>query len=144
MPAKGKIVKKELSEKVNIENILADYSDENLSFKYINKYEVSKENAIKLIGKAGVPSNITIALNKVEVTGVEDVSGVKMRQIKNEEYKQENLNDGLLFVKENPFEMTAFFLREGKSLTISMTVNGNDVEKYRKEFLNLVETVIIK
>jgi len=144
-PAKGEIVKGKTVKVVPTIQEYIRYDGENISFAYENKYELrenSPGSAWELVGK-GVPATIVIT-NKDDSSGrVEEVSGVKLRQLKNAEYTQEYVKDGLMFMKSNPLELTAFFLKNGKSMTVSMTANTNDDKNYKEEFLKLVESIKI-
>ena len=144
-PAKGEISKGKVSRAVPTIQEYIRYDGQNISFAYENKYEL-RENlpgmVWELVGK-GVPVSIVIAYKNDSSATVEEVSGVKMRQIKKAEYKEESVKDGLLFSKSNPLELTAFFLKNAKALTVSMTANTNDDKNYKDEFLKFIDSIKI-
>jgi len=151
-PAKGKISKGTATSRVAISELeYIRYDAEKISFAYENKYDLranDEGSAWQLIGKSGVPVEMAISYKVVIVGSVDDVSGVKMRQIKSEEYKPENIEmfdtKGLLFTKENPYEMAAFFLKGDRALTVAMVINSNDIEKYKAEFQKVLDSIQLK
>ena len=145
-PVKGKIIKKTVTTESEIKNNLIEYQGKKLSFKHLNKFLISEiDNKIELQSSSGTPQTIVITLNPTNALSVEDVSGVKMRQIKKSDYQEETINwnniSGPLFVKRNPYELTVFFLVNKKSLTMAMVANSNDEANLRKEFIDLLNSI---
>lgn len=123
------------------------YDNSIISFAYENKYDLNQREdgqSWQLVGKGGVPVTFVIIYKDDSGVSVDDVSGVKMRRIKTEEYTEGEIKDGLLFSKAEPYELSAFFLKNGKSLTVSMMANSNDTEKYKDEFMKFVGTINTK
>jgi hypothetical protein len=132
------------------------YEGKYLSFEHWDRYMVQmidnqNENIlenVRLVGKSGIMTEVVVTLKNDPATSVEDVSGVKIRQLKNEDYSEESINwngvEGMLFKKNDGFELTAFFLKEGKSMTVSMTINSNETKNNLEEFQKLVGSVVWK
>jgi hypothetical protein len=156
-PAKGRIIYSKPSESNVPVRALQGYEGGYIKFQHLNIYEVRKiggtqdsnnlEN-IQLVGKTGVFTGFVITLKKNPVGMLEDVSGVTMRQIKKDVYTNEKIgwgkSEGLLFTKKEPYELVAFFLKDGKSLTVAMTANGSDEKLYREEFEKLLGSIVLK
>jgi hypothetical protein len=143
--SRGIIQKKEIDLRKDIKIGVVEYSDENISFWHEDKYTIEKsDNKLVLTGKSGVPSSMVITQINDFSGNIEDVPGVKMRLVKNKEYKEEKISGGLLFSKFNPYELVAFFIVKGRPLTVAMTVNSNDETKYREEFEELIKTIGVK
>ncbi len=145
-PTKGVVIKKNQSPKPKTQSNLMEFKGAKYSFKYVDKYTVSEtDNKVELVGGAGVPVTIVITLNSTTAATIDDVSGVKMRQIKNSDYQAENMTwnniPGLLFIKHEPYELTAFFLDQGKALTVAMVANSNDEAGLKTEFSQLINSI---
>jgi hypothetical protein len=122
------------------------YDTPPLSFAYENKYELRPaENNWELVGNSGVMSHYSIMLGTTALASIEDVPGVLMRRIKNEEYVEEKIKwqdiEGVLFRRKDSFELVAAFLIKGKALTVAMTSNSNDEKVLRAEFDKLIESI---
>ena len=122
------------------------YDGDDFSFAYENKYELSENGSSwQLIGKSGVMSQIVISVNKVKSADIEDISGVLMRRVKKAEYTESTINwgetEGIMFEHIGSFELTAFFLKDGRAVTVAMTANSNDNSGLRDEFQKLVDSM---
>lgn len=125
------------------------YDGSGLSFSYENKYGLQgQEGNWLLVGKAGIANQIVIMMGPARSGEIEEVSGVQMRRIKNKEYIEEKINwketEGVMFKKIEGFERTAFFLKNGKAISVAMTANSNDNQANEAEFLKLIESMELK
>jgi hypothetical protein len=125
------------------------YDGQGLSFAYENKYELrGQEGNWELVGKAGVMSQVVITLGEAKSNDIEEVSGVQMRRVKTADYIEDKIDwkgtEGVVFKKVEGFEETAFFLKNGKAITVAMTANSNDEEILNAEFQKLVESMELK
>jgi hypothetical protein len=148
-PAKGKISYQPISSSTPTPMGLINYDGNNFSFAYENKYEL-RENAsgVELVGKSGVPIQIVVTDNKINSSDIEDASGVLMRRLKKDVYDEEKINwgdtEGLLFKRKDVLEWSAFFIKSGQEITVSMTANTNDENGLRDEFQKIVDSMEIK
>jgi len=148
-PVKGKISYQNDKSPTPLPMEYIRYDGSNISFSYENKYELRENGpSIELVGKAGVSGHIVISVNTAKSGDIEEVSGVLMRRLKPEEYSEEKINwgntEGVLFKNTKNFEISAFFLKNGKAVTVAMTANSNDEEKLINEFNKLVDSMQIK
>jgi hypothetical protein len=125
------------------------YDAGNFSFAYENKYELQENgSSFELVGRTGVPDQIVITVKDETSSNIEDVSGVLMRRLKNTEYTEEKINwgetEGVLFKHVGSLELAAFFIKDGKAVTVAMTANTNDETGLREEFQKLVDSMEIK
>lgn len=125
------------------------YDGQELSFAYENKYGLQgQEGNWTLVGKAGVTNQIVIMIGPARSADIEEVSGVLLRRVKRMEYSEEKIDwegtEGGSFTKKEGFERTAFFVREGKAVSVAMTANSNDKDKNEAEFLKLVESMTLR
>lgn len=125
------------------------YDTPDFSFAYENKYELRQDGqSFELVGKQGITSQIVLTINKTRSSDLEDVSGVLMRRNKPEEYTESTIvwgkSQGVSFSKVESFEQTAFFVKDGKSVTVAMTANSNDDTGLKEEFQKLVDSMQIK
>lgn len=147
-PVKGTIKKSETGSQKLEEKKWLDYQAKSIYFEYPDKYRVEKigeatvdtPDNIQLLGGEGVTSGIVVTV-KNGVTNFDEISGVTMRRIKTENYREEEIEGGILFRGKEPFELTAVYLKEGKSLTISLTANTNDGRGYEEEFGRILKSV---
>jgi hypothetical protein len=125
------------------------YDGPDFSFAYENKYELRQNgSSFELVGKTGVTSQVVIMVNAAKSSNIEDVPGVLMRREKPEVYSESTVNwgetPGILFGKTDGSELTAFFLKDGKAVTVAMTANTNDNTGMKDEFQKLVDSMTIK
>lgn len=125
------------------------YDGSDISFSYENKYELRENGpSIELVGNAGVSGHIVISVNSAKSGDIEEVPGVLMRRLKPDEYIENKINwgntEGVLFEHVGSFELTVFFLKNDKAITVAMTANSNDEEKLINEFDKLVDSMQIK
>lgn len=144
-PSLTKTIKKSVIVRPESGTKVVLYDGEFIKFEHEANYTLSEsENTIQLLGMAGKPSMITIALRNTDSDNIDEVSGVAMRRSRSEEYKEVNLESGLMFIKQNPIEYSAFYLHDKKSLTIAMVVNSNDEKSSRAEFEKILNSIEIK
>ncbi len=148
-PAKGKIddQSKKAATPTPMEYIR--YDGKELSFSYENKYELREENGNwLLIGKSGILSQIVVTLKDTAVNDFEEISGVQMRRLNKEKYKEEKIEwqntTGITFLKNEGYERTVFLIKEGKVLTAAMTANSNENIKYDEEFNKFVNSLELR
>jgi hypothetical protein len=149
LPAKGKISYQSDKSPIQSPMEYIRYDGNDINFSYENKYELRDNGtSLELVGNANVPSHIVISVNKVNTGDIEEVPGVLMRRLKNEEYNEEKINwgetEGVLFNNSNNFELSAFFIKDGRAVTVAMTANSNNETKLREEFGKLVNSMEIK
>ncbi|MFA5828851.1 MAG: hypothetical protein WC841_05860 [Candidatus Shapirobacteria bacterium] len=130
------------------------YTDDNINFTYGAKYELravkagsgNQPEVINLLGTKGDSSMWTITIKKIDYTDLSEVSGVQLRRIKSEDYLEKNLEidqtSGLFFKKISSSEFTALAIKNGKLITMALTVNSNDTGK-EAEFLSFIKTLRI-
>lgn len=142
-PRKGKIIVKKTDEVSQIKTEKQRYENEFLTFEYPDDYvKRSEGNNLWLNGKLRIAESITLLCRDFE-GNIDDDSGVKMRQVKTDEYDEEMINiagvEGLLFIKKDKSERTAFVLKNGILISFSMTANSND-EKIGEKFREMIES----
>lgn len=142
-PRHGKIIIKSDSEKEILVKGKIKYENEYFLFYYPDDYlSRSEETTFWLTGKTGVNESLTV-ISKKFGEAIEEEPAVKMRQVKREEYDEENINiagtKGLLFVKKDQSERTIFVLKNGVLISFSMTTSSND-EKIIEKFEEMIES----
>jgi hypothetical protein len=148
-PANGKITYQTAKSPTPSPMEYIRYDAPDFSFAYENKYEL-RQNGLgwELVGNQGVSSHFVITLNPAKSGDIEDISGVLMRRLKPDEYSESTISwgetSGVLFKRNDSFELTAFFLKDGKAVTVSMTANSNDETGLQDEFQKLVDSMEIK
>lgn len=148
-PVKGKISYQQVNLPTPSPMEYIRYDASNFSFAYENKYELRETgSSYELVGKAGVPIQIVVTINKAKSTDIADMPGILMRRVKPQVYSEEKISwgdtEGLLFKRFDSFELTAFFLKDSWAITVAMTANTNDETGLRNEFQKLVDSMQIK
>lgn len=152
LSVKGKIIKNPVNRSVIPTPMeYARHEGRDISFNYENKYQLRERNEgnWELVGNSGVMSQIVIMASPINSKDIEDVSGVKMRRVKNQIYREEKIywgeTEGVVFWREDTFERVAFFIKNGLAVSVAMTSNSrNDDEKLIKEFEKLVGSIELK
>ncbi len=142
-PRKGKIIVSNDANKEVVNPGKITYENEFLSFEYDDDYEkISKDNDLWLNGRLEVTQSFTLLCRDLEGDMDED-SGVKMREVKKDEYDEENIEvaetQGRLFVKKDESERTFFISREGKLISLSM-INRSTGDEALEKFQNIIES----
>lgn len=142
-PQRGKIEVKKADKTAVISRTEQKYENDYLSFYYSDDYEKTIENNnLWLIGRSRISESFTLMCREFEGI-LEDDSGVKMRQVKREEYGEENINidgvKGVLFIKKDQSEKTAFVKKNGVLISFSMTTSYG-VEEMGEKFREIIES----
>lgn len=142
-PRHGKIIVKSDSEKEILVKGKIKYENEFLSFEYDDDYEkISKDNDLWLNGRLGVTQSFTLLCRDLE-GDMDENSGVKMREVKKDEYDKEKIEvagiEGRLFIKKDESERTFFISREGKLISLSM-INRSTGDEAQNKFQNIIES----
>ena len=135
-PRHGKIIVNNASEKKMVIKGNIKYENDFLSFEYPDNYEkTGKDDDLWLYGRLGTAESFTLLCRDFGENINED-SGVKMRQVKTQEYDEENIKiagvEGLLFIKKDQSERTVFILRNKKLISLSMISRSNGGEAEEK------------
>jgi len=142
-PQRGKIEVKKADKTAVLSRTEQKYENDYLSFNYSDDYEKTIENNnLWLVGRSRISESFTLICREFEGI-LDDDSGVKMRQIKTEEYDEKNINidgaPGLLFSKKDQSERTIFIKNNGILISFSMKAFSND-EKPGEKFLKIIES----
>ena len=132
------------------------YDAKDLSFAYANKYDLrelpmvgSQVGNWELVGKPGITEHVVVSEATVDGNDLANVSGVTLRRVKSTEYTESKVEimktDGVAFELKNTdngavFEKSAFVIRNGKSVTVSMTSNSNETAAAEAEFDKLLDS----
>jgi len=117
------------------------YENDYFLFYYPDDYLSRSEGEVFwLTGKTGINESITV-ISKIFDASINEDSGVKMRQVQTERYREEKINiagvDGLLFVKNDQSERTFFVKKDKVLISFSMmTIFG--VEEMEKKFSEII------
>lgn len=117
------------------------YENEYFLFYYPDDYYGSSENeTFWLVGKSGVMESLTVISKKFD-DEVENHSGVKLRQVKKEEYDEEKLDlagvEATYFVKKDLNERTLFVKKDGVLISFSMLTSFG-AEKLERIFGEII------
>ena len=131
------------------------FDGQKISFAYENKYDLRAIGTTdnpevdnwELVGNSTVSSRVVITYRKASSGNVDDVSGVKMRQIKNEDYEEKTTDwngiEGKEFLLKSGGEWVDFFVKDGYSLTVAYSLNSSDFSKAELELKKIVDSIRI-
>jgi hypothetical protein len=121
------------------------------SFKYNNNYELRHNeiedktliDQVTLWGKSGFFDQI-ITYRPSTINRIDEVSAVQMRRQKPDQYIEKKINidgiPGLLFETKDKVEFAVVVLNGDKVLSIGLSTNSNDREKYLVEMNRTLES----
>jgi len=150
-PSKGKIILNKTEEKIEKKTTeQQQYSGKFFDFWYDNKYSVRAEEnreKVELLGGKGDSSHWVIVAQETGIRDLTEVSGVQFRRLNRSDYQEKEVEidgaTGLFFKKMDKSEFLALTIKDGKLITVALTINSND-ETAEQKFIDFVNRIEIK
>ena len=150
-PSKGKIVIREVENESGEKTITEkQYLGKFFNFWYGSNYFVRPEESgerVELLGEAGDSSHWVITANETKIKDLTEMSGVQFRRLDKEIYEEKEAEidgvSGLFFKKKDGSEFLILTIKDGKLITVALTINSND-ETTEQKFADFVGRIEMK
>jgi hypothetical protein len=137
-PSQGEITYKQTTLSPTPTGIIKRYEGQNLTFNFWDGYEVrqNSENNFTLLGPVASTEQWTIMLTAQST--IDENSGVILRRVKKDIYKEIVYEEGIMFVNESEAERV-YFKNTNKGLLSVAAVRMNDENKFGE----LIKSILI-